>query len=133
MQPERTIYVVDDDADVRQSLKLMLQVSGFRVEVFDSGRRFLDAVGRLDPGSVLLDLRMTGMDGIQVLAELAGREPGWPVMVMTGHGEPEVGEEAIAAGAAAFIEKPFDEALLFRCIDEGWSRMRAGAESPSGS
>lgn len=128
MQPERTIYVVDDDADVRHSLKLMLQVSGFRVEVFESGRRFLDTVDALDPGSVLLDLRMSGMDGIQVLAALAGRKLGWPVIVMTGHGEPEVGEEAIAAGAAAFIEKPFDEALLFRSIDEGWAKLRgAGA------
>lgn len=127
MQHERTIYVVDDDADVRQSLKLMLQVSGFKVAVFESGRRFLDAVAGLDPGNVLLDLRMSGMDGIQVLSELAGRKLGWPVIVMTGHGEPEVGEEAIAAGAAAFIEKPFDEALLFRCIDEGWSKRRGGA------
>jgi FixJ family two-component response regulator len=60
---------------------------------------------------------MGGMDGLQVLAELRRRKLDWPVIVMTGHGEPEVGQEAIAAGAAAFIEKPFDEAVLFHNID----------------
>ena len=120
MQPERTIYVVDDDVDVRRSLKLMLTVSGFHATAFDGGLSFLQEVGQLAPGVVLLDLRMGGMDGLQVLAELTERTLGWPVIVMTGHGEPEVGEEAIAAGAAAFIEKPFDEALLFCFIEEAW-------------
>jgi two-component system response regulator FixJ len=120
MQPERTIHIVDDDVDVRRSLKMMLQVSGFQATTFDGGPAFLGGLDGLCPGVVLLDLRMGGMDGLQVLAELTRRKLGWPVIVMTGHGEPEVGEEAIAAGAAAFIEKPFDETLLFCFLDEAW-------------
>ena len=109
MEPERTIYVVEDDADVRRSLKLVLEVSGFQATTFEGGSEFLRAVDALDPGTVLLDLRMKGMDGVKVLKELAARSFACPVILMTGHGAPEVGQEAIAAGAAAFIEKPFDE------------------------
>jgi two-component system response regulator FixJ len=121
MQPNPAIYVVDDDIDVRRSLKLMLQVSGFPATAFDGGPSFLAELHNLAAGLVLLDLRMAGMDGLQVLAELTRRKLNWPVIVMTGHGEPEVGQEAIAAGAAAFIEKPFDESLLFSYIEEACS------------
>ena len=121
MAPERTIYVVDDDADVRRSLALMLEVSGYCVTAFDGGRAFLSAVDGLAPGTVLLDLRMQGMDGMKVLSELATRKISWPAIVMTGHGAPEVGREVATAGAFAFIEKPFDELLLFRCIEDAWS------------
>jgi FixJ family two-component response regulator len=120
MQPNPAIYVVDDDVDVRRSLALMLKVSGFPATAFDGGASFLGALDSLAAGLVLLDLRMAGMDGLQVLAELTRRKLDWPVIVMTGHGEPEIGQEAIAAGAAAFIEKPFDETLLFCFIDEAW-------------
>lgn len=125
MTPEKTIYIVDDDEDVRRSLQLLLEVCGLAVRAFESGADFLDAVGGLSPGTVLLDLRMEGMDGITVLNELAARRFPWPIIMMTGHGEPDVGLEATAAGAAAFIEKPFDELLLLRYVEEAWARSAA--------
>jgi two-component system response regulator FixJ len=118
------VYIVDDDGDVRRSLRLMLQVSGFQARAFDGGAAFLGEAEALEPGIVLLDLRMRGVDGLEVLGELARRGIGWPVIVMTGHGEPEVAQDAIAAGAVAFVEKPFEEALLFRCLEEAGAAAR---------
>lgn len=127
MKPEKNIYIVDDDDDVRRSLKLLLELSGLCVRTFERGSDFLEAVDGLVPGTVLLDLRMDGMDGMTVLNELSARSLPWPVIMMTGHGEPEVGLAAISAGAASFIEKPFDEAVLLRHVDEAWSRRGAAA------
>lgn len=106
------VYVVDDDRDVRRSLSFMLGASDVRSHPFGSGEDFLDAIPDLQPGCILLDLRMPQMDGFHVMTELAKREIDWPVIVMTGHGEVPVAVRAMKLGAIDFIEKPFSEEAL---------------------
>ena len=112
----RFVYVVDDDRDVRRSLSFMLGASDIRSYPFGSGEDFLEALPTLQPGCVLLDLRMPQMDGFDVMRELAQRELDWPVIVMTGHGEVPVAVRAMKLGAVDFIEKPFSEDALLACF-----------------
>src|SRR6188508_3791084 len=88
------VYVIDDDRDVRRSLSFMLSAAEIRSHPFASGLDFLEALPDLEPGCILLDLRMPQMDGFHVMAELARREIDWPVIVMTGHGEVPVAVRA---------------------------------------
>ena len=99
------VYVVDDDRDIRRSLSFMLGASEIRSYPFGSGADFLDALPDLEPGCILLDLRMPQMDGFQVMDELTRRGVDWPVVVMTGHGEVPVAVRAMKLGAIDFIEK----------------------------
>ena len=115
------VYVVDDDRDVRRSLSFMLGASEIRSHPFGSGEDFLDALGDLQPGCILLDLRMPQMDGFQVMSELARREIDWPIIVMTGHGEVPVAVRAMKLGAVDFIEKPFSEEALLACFGTAFS------------
>lgn len=110
------VYVVDDDRDVRRSLSFMLGASDLKSHPFGSGEDFLDALPDLDPGCVLLDLRMPQVDGFQVMGELARRGIDWPVIVMTGHGEVPIAVRAMKLGAVDFIEKPFSEETLLACF-----------------
>ena len=130
------VYVVDDDRDVRRSLSFMLGASDLRSHPFGSGEDFLEALPDLQPGCILLDLRMPNMDGFHVMDELARREVDWPVIVMTGHGEVPVAVRAMKQGAIDFIEKPFsEEALLasfgsaFSVLDERESSGRRKREA----
>lgn len=117
-QPSDTplVYVVDDDRDVRRSLSFMLGAAKTRSYPFGSGADFLDALGDLEPGCVLLDLRMPQMDGFQVMAALGKRGIDWPIIVMTGHGEVPTAVRAMKQGAVDFIEKPFSEEALLGCL-----------------
>jgi len=123
------VYIVDDDRDVRRSLSFMLGASQMHSHPFGSGEDFLDAVPDLQPGCVLLDLRMPKMDGFQVLDELAKREVDWPVIVMTGHGEVPIAVRAMKAGALDFVEKPFSEASLMTCFETAFALLDRSAES----
>ena len=87
--------MVDDDRDVRRSLSFMLGASDIRSHPFASGVDFIDAIPDLQPGCVLLDLRMPQIDGFQVMEELQRRGIDWPVIVMTGHGEVPVAVRAM--------------------------------------
>jgi len=106
------VYVVDDDRDIRRSLSFMLGASEIRSYPFGSGADFLEAIPDLEPGCILLDLRMPQMDGFEVMAALARQNVDWPVVVMTGHGEVPVAVRAMKLGAIDFIEKPFSEEAL---------------------
>lgn len=117
------VYVVDDDRDVRLSLSFMLSASGIKTYPFGSGLDFLDALGDLEPGCVLLDIRMPQLDGFQVMAELAGRKIDWPVIVMTGHGEIPSAVRAMKLGAIDFIEKPFSEETLLGCFRQAFALL----------
>jgi two-component system, LuxR family, response regulator FixJ len=111
--------VIDDDRDVRRSLSFMLGAAEIRSHPFASGMDFLEALPDLEPGCVLLDLRMPQMDGFGVMAALTERDIDWPVIVMTGHGEVPVAVRAMKLGAVDFIEKPFSEQALLACFDQG--------------
>ncbi len=118
------VYVVDDDRDVRLSLSFMLSASGVKTYPFGSGVDFLEALPDLEPGCVLLDLRMPQLDGFQVMAQLAERNIDWPVIVMTGHGEIPSAVRAMKLGAIDFIEKPFSEETLLACFEQAFTLLQ---------
>ena len=118
------ILIVDDDADVRDSLRALLESSGFRVVDHDSAAAVL-----VDPGigtalCLIADIRMPGMDGLQLQEELNRRKIPLPVIVVTGHGDVPLAVRAMKAGAIDFLEKPFDEELLLAAV----RRAKAAAE-----
>lgn len=117
------VYVVDDDRDVRRSLSFMLSASKIRSYPFGSGGDFLEALPDLEPGCVLLDIRMPQMDGFQVMAELEKKNVDWPVIVMTGHGEVPTAVRAMKQGAVDFIEKPFSEEALLASFSQAFELL----------
>jgi FixJ family two-component response regulator len=102
-----TVYIVDDDASLRRSLRNFLSSVGFRVETFESAEAFLQADHRLSSGCVVLDLRMPGMGGLALLGHLKATHSQHAVIVLTGHGNDDAREQSLGAGAIAFLEKPF--------------------------
>jgi two-component system response regulator FixJ len=110
------ILIVDDDADVRDSLRALLESAGFDVRDFDSARAIL-AYDALAKGACLIaDIRMPDMDGLLLQEELVNRRIGLPVIIVTGHGDVPLAVRAMKAGAVDFIEKPFDDDLLLQSI-----------------
>lgn len=128
MVAKRAVYVVDDEAAIRRSLNLMLTVQGYAATAFESGPALLDAVDSLAAGTVLLDVRMPEMDGIEVQRRLVGRGAGLPVVVMAGHGDLAIAVAAMQNGAVAFIEKPFTGATLRRALHAAFLKL----EDPAG-
>lgn len=118
----RIVYLVDDDEAIRRSAGFMLKTSGFTVKSFATGLEFLKE-RELAPGCVLLDVRMPGMDGLEVQKALRERGDDQPVIVMTGHGDVSVAVKAMKEGAVDFIEKPFEKATLLEAIDDGFARL----------
>jgi two-component system response regulator FixJ len=107
-----TVHVVDDDAAMRDSVRILLEASGFAVLIYDSAGAFL-ASGPMGPGCVLTDVRMPEIDGLALLRRLREQGVQLPVIVMTGEGDIAVAVQAMKAGAIDFLEKPFgDEALI---------------------
>ena len=118
MEGKTRIALVDDDPGVRDATAAMLAREGYQVDRFDSGESFLEAVTDASCDIVLLDIRMPGMSGIDVLRELGSREIDTPVIILTGHGDVPLAVEAMKLGAVDFIEKPYSADLLFRAIRE---------------
>jgi FixJ family two-component response regulator len=110
---EPTVFVVDDDPEMRGSLKELLQAEGFSVEAYASASEFLDEYDAARPGCLLLDLRMPGIDGISLQEQLAEHRPGLPIIVITGYGSVPLAARSFKLGAVDFLEKPFkDEQLI---------------------
>lgn len=126
---DRTIHLVDDDEAIRRSAGFMLRTAGFKVMTYASGIELLKEARELAPGCILLDVRMPGMDGLQVQETLKQRGVGFPVIVMTGHGDVNVAVQAMKAGAVDFIEKPFEKAVLLSAIEEGFARIEQAGRS----
>jgi two-component system response regulator FixJ len=120
---DRIVHLVDDDEAIRRSAGFMLKTSGFQVRTYASGLELLKDARELAPGCILLDVRMPEMDGLQVQAALKERGIGFPVIVMTGHGDVGVAVQAMKAGAVDFIEKPFEKAVMLSAIEEGFARI----------
>src|SRR5712671_5036519 len=110
-----TVFVVDDDAAVRDALKFLLRSVGHQVETYASALEFLDAYRDDRPGCLVLDIRMPGMSGLELQEQLVGRRAILPIIFITGHGDVPMAVEAMQAGAMDFIQKPFhDQELLDR-------------------
>lgn len=116
MSAKPTIYLVDDDAAVRDALTLLLEQENFTVESFDSAEAFLSACHLVPNSCAIVDIRMAGMDGLQLQAELARQASMLPVILLTGHGNIPMSVHAIKAGAVDFLTKPISAAALLASI-----------------
>jgi two-component system, LuxR family, response regulator FixJ len=115
---DRRVYVVDDDAAVRRALSGLLRAADLEVETFANPLVFLDAAPALPRGGcLLLDVRMPGMDGLELQARLAQLEIALPVIIMTGQADVPTAVRAMKAGAFEFLEKPFDDEQLLEAVN----------------
>lgn len=120
---ERLVHLVDDDAAIRRSVGFVLKTSGHRIKTYESGTELLRDPVRLERGCILLDIRMPGMDGLEVQQALQHAGVGFPVIIMTGHGDVNLAVKAMKAGAVDFIEKPFEKETLLSSLEEGYRRL----------
>ncbi len=121
--PAEVVHVIDDDADVRQSLAFLLTAAGFTVRVHESAVTFLAVLPEAQEGCVITDVRMPQMNGLELQRRLGELKAGLPVIVMTGHGDVPLAVEAMKAGAIDFIEKPFDDEVLLSAVRAALSRQ----------
>jgi two-component system response regulator FixJ len=117
-----TVFVIDDQDSVRYALAEMLEVFGFNVETYDSATSFLQSLSHARPGCVVADVRMPGMDGIELVGELKNRGIELPVVLISGHADVPMAVAGIKAGAEDFIEKPLDDRELVAAINRGLAR-----------
>jgi two-component system response regulator FixJ len=131
MSQPRLIHIIDDEDSVRRSASFMLKTSGFSVEAWPSGVAFLKEVRHVEPGCILLDVRMPEMDGLEVQRTLHERGVAMPVIILTGHGDISIAVRAMKAGAIDFIEKPFEKDVLLGAIEAAFERLDASGEANS--
>ena len=122
-----TVFVVDDETSVRQALTELLSVFGYNVEAYPSAQGLLQSLDPRQVGCVVADVRMPGMDGIELVRELSRRDIANPVVVISGHADIAMAVAAIKAGAEDFIEKPIDDNRLVAAINRGLAPVRAAA------
>lgn len=116
MSAEQTVFVVDDDAEVRDAMKLLMNSVGLQVETYASGEDYLDRFEPARPGCLLLDVRMKGISGLDVQERLLLEPIHPPIIIITGHGDVPMAVRAVKAGAIDFIEKPFNEQQLLDSV-----------------
>ena len=129
MTMDNTVFIVDDDAAVRDALGLLLGLHGYRSSVFADAASFLDTWRADWQGCLVIDMRMAGMDGLSLQRELQSRGCTIPVVIITGHGDVTSARQAFRAAAIDFLEKPLDEARLIQAIEEAYSRQSASLGS----
>lgn len=129
MPRKRNVYVIDDDPAMRDSLEFLLGAADFKVTVFESGLSFLAALPATEFGCILSDVRMPGIDGINLLKQLKADRSRLPVLIMTGHGDVPLAVEAMKLGALDFIEKPFEDDRLIGMIEAALREAQEGARS----
>jgi len=117
MQADATIFVIDDDEAVRQSLEFLLKTAGIKVRSFESAKAFLDVLQQVESGCVITDVRMPEITGIDLLRKVKEVKPDLPVIVITGHGDIALAVEAMKIGAVDFLEKPFDDDHLLTAVN----------------
>ena len=106
------VYVIDDDEAMRDSLNFLLDAANYEVTLFDSAVTFLDVLPSLEFGCVVSDVRMPGLDGIELLKRMKAGHSAFPIVIMTGHGDVPLAVEAMKLGAVDFLEKPFEDDRL---------------------
>jgi two-component system response regulator FixJ len=133
MGDEPTVYVVDDDDAMRDSLDFLLAAAGFSVRAFESASSFLGVLARVQAGCLVTDIRMPGMDGLELLRRVKRERPRFPVIIMTGHGEVPLAVEAMKLGANDFIEKPFEDQSLIDTIRVAMASIADALEGETAS
>ncbi len=120
------VFVVDDDAAVRESLDSLIRSVGLRVESFSSAQEFLRRKAPETPACLVLDVRLPGLSGLDLQRELLDAERAIPIIFITGHGDIPMSVRAMKAGAVEFLTKPFREQQLLRAIEQAIERDREG-------
>jgi RNA polymerase sigma factor (sigma-70 family) len=123
MKNENTVYIVDDDAAVRDSLGLLLSLHGYRTAFFADAAAFLGAWTVHYQGCILMDIRMPGIDGLTLQKMLLDRGCRLPVLIITGHGDVDTARAAFRSHAVDFLEKPLQEEQLIAAIEEAFARQ----------
>lgn len=118
------VYVVDDDQGMLDSTRWLLESVGLSVSAWSDGRQFLQAVDLNQPGCAILDVRMPGLGGLNVLEELRQRDARFPIIFVSGHADVPIVVRAFKAGALDFIEKPFNEQLLLDAVQQALEASR---------
>lgn len=126
-QIQSTIYIVDDDEAVRDSLQWLLEANGYRVKCYSGGELFLDAYDPDQVGVLIADVRMPGMSGLELQEALIERDAPLPIVFITGHGDVPMAVSTMKKGAVDFLEKPFNETelrnIVARMLDEAQVRV----------
>jgi two-component system, LuxR family, response regulator FixJ len=123
------VYVIDDDEAMRDSLNFLLDSSGFSVRLFETAQGFLDALPDLAFGCVVSDVRMPGLDGIELLKRMKAAQSPFPIVIMTGHGDVPLAVEAMKLGAVDFLEKPFEDDRLTTMIEAAIRKAEPAAKN----
>lgn len=126
---DNTVFILDDDASIRDSLGILLGLRGYRTAVFADAASFLGVLRDDWQGCLLLDIRMPGMDGLTLQQELHDRACNLPVIIITGHGDVTSARQAFRAAAVDFLEKPLDETRLLTAINEAFALQRSNIET----
>src|SRR5258706_9808453 len=113
---EPSVFIVDDDADVRDALRGLLESAGYPVREFDNAKKVLAEPNISQASCLIADIRMPDMDGLQLQEELNRRQIGLPVIIITGHGDVPLAVRAMKAGAVDFLEKPFDGEFMLDTV-----------------
>lgn len=119
----RLVHVVDDEAAIRRSLDFLLRAEGYLVKRWPDGITFLRQAEPSVHACVLLDVRMPGLDGLEIQAEMVAAGLDFPVIILTGHGDIDLAVRAMKAGAADFLVKPFDREKLLQSVAEAFRQM----------
>ena len=125
MIPKRgTVYVVDDDEAVRDSLQWLLEGNDYRVRCYESAEAFLSRYDTREVACLVADIRMVGMSGMELQDKLIERRSPLPIVFITGHGDVPMAVESMKKGALDFIQKPFQEASLLSIIEKMLDKAR---------
>ena len=116
MASNAVVHLIDDDEGVRQAVAFLLSSAGLAVRVHESAVAFLEVLPTMQPGCIVSDVRMPGMDGLELQRRLKSLGAKLPMIIMTGHADVSLAVEAMKAGAVDFIEKPFDDELILSAI-----------------
>jgi RNA polymerase sigma factor (sigma-70 family) len=116
MTGEPTVFIVDDDQEVREAIGLLMDSIGLAAEPYASAQDYLEAFDPARPGCLVLDIRMKGMSGLDLQQRLARETVHPPVIIITGHGDVPMAVRAVKAGAVDFIEKPFNDQVLLDAV-----------------
>ena len=121
---ERVVLVVDDDPSVRRGLDRLLRSAGYTVEAFASATELLDSGELGAAGCLILDVRLPGLNGLDLQETLAAGGNTVPIVFITGHGDAAMSLRAVKAGAIGFLQKPFDESALLEAVRDAFTRPR---------
>jgi two-component system, LuxR family, response regulator FixJ len=129
MRERGKVYIIDDDEAMRDSLNFLLDSANFDVTLFETAMKFLELLPNLQFGCVVSDVRMPGIDGIELLKRMQALNSTFPIVIMTGHGDVPLAVEAMKLGAVDFLEKPFEDDRLIGMIEAAIRQAEPAAKS----